>query len=550
MSASDSSSSSSGSGRTETVVAKSGSAVGSTVGPPVATGPIGRMLDTSDGDLFLHTLQWADTCDLGALAAVSTSCRRLAINHIRRVPVLTLHVRGDTYDGGVLVPDPLRSCSIRGVRLLALHLPAVGPHIGQAVQELPSGQVLAHVVPLLTSLQRLHICGSLLRAGQIVPKVHPPPSLTCLEVENAEFDTVLPEIVGGAVTHLTIRNYYSRLGDRIVRPLCSTLRALDLSQAISYLGQPYRGLLLRPITYSRVDTLRLHDAVDSHTLANFLRACPALTVVDAPVASAFRVRDLATFLVAAQTRLHHLRLSYSKNSEQKCMMEPARVVNARGDVRGRLYEDEEDAKAIELMAPVVMSHLVSLKVDMCCSALLRKLHCPQLERLELLGARVHLHDIAPLPAAFPRLETLSLRVSATAIPVELVDAKERHDRLTSLVLQWDECANRKLDDKWSGGACEFRPAVLAHIIDRCPALTSLRFGDHTPAAAILAALAEPRSLPSRIRDISVRMELAASPDELLRGLVAIRANHPNLQCLDVPCSAALDPGVAAALSGS
>ena len=413
---------------------------------------------------------------------------------------------------------------------------------------------VASALTALTNLTELHVDGHGTGDAKALPWCFPA-SLARLDVQDA-FDAAMPDMAGGSLVSLKLERCDPAFTYRLVRGAGSTLRELELASTRSRLApeETFCASLpsLLPACPSLTSLVVGGDSaatVAPSTLLELVRVCPLLAVMDVQIAASFQTRHLAALLEATQGRLRALCLYYAPSDEYNIWL------NGRSNPDDDGYDDANagvEVAAARLKtrgyyAPLLLPHLISLVVPACSDRFLRLLRCPMVGTLVLRGVRVRLDDPVPPPASFPSLETLNLRVSAAVGGTD--SAVDGHVRLRSLSLSWDSSATSEPEFGSYQSKCDFDPATLSAILDRCPGVTRLTFDDDTPAAPILAALADPRFAlrPSRLTEVVILSELEAS-DGLLEVVLALRARHPRLERVNVPLPDELDPRIRAALS--
>ena len=419
---------------------------------------------------------------------------------------------------------------------------------------------IAHAAPNLTRLQKLHIKSiECFDPGELAPWRFAP-SLASVRLCACD-DNMVPEMLGGSVTSLSLEKCEDRLDQRLVRWCHATLTTLDLCDS-NYRPKMFIDDLLGPLaTCSRLESLMVDGdkdmAASASTLVALTRACPNLTALHLPVRSSVRARHLAALLEATQERLRDLRLYYPNSKQTKARRrDPSRTA-------------KEDGKGDPTRQPLLyLPHLVLLKVDMCNSELLQRVRCQRLETLDLAGVRVRLRGV-PEPASFPRLECLQMGAlsAAARIPGHPPDLRRVHKRLSRLILRCDCDGLAKTDVVASFGA------TLGCLIDCCPQLAELVFRggrrrtpyerwvaalglaedqSSAPSEWLISALAAAKKSrhPSRLRKLVLPKKLAVSSDELLRDIVSIRARPPQLASIDVACADTVEPRIVDALYNS
>ena len=426
---------------------------------------------------------------------------------------------------------PLAKCAT--LQRLSLHNSASSP--GSVVTA--TYNAIADALPTLTALQELRIQG-LQRFGVGSNRWTFAPALTQLTIKHAE-DGRLPEM-SGSVTTLELVACDALIVTRLLRSFHATLSELHLK---SVTRKPHGFLATLPEDLAacpRLRSLRISRfSTSSATLAAIVRACPLLAVLHAQVHSDFGAHDLAATLQVLQARLRELILHYGQTSEAALLRSHQRQHT------GTDPWDLDEAAALRRMPQLVLPLLQVLKLHMCTDRLLRKLTCPRLTVLELLGAGVRLRRPLPPPAAFPQLETLALHIATESSRVAR-KGDGRHAHLTALTLSWEGAETSNI----ATNTCHFRAHTLAALLARCPTIRKLAFTDRTPAQHILATLAVPGP-PSRICDLFVRTAIAATAPftQVLADARALRTRHPLLSRVDVPCHDTLDPRLADALFG-
>ena len=471
---------------------------------------------------IIRTLVMRNAASLTALCAQPMSAATCALA-LTSLPLEELHVSiRDAVDLGQLA-----ACST----LQRLHI-SENDSV-PAPSALAAHRSIALALPQLTALRELRVNSLCRRArGQDVWTFAP--SLTRLRVEHA-FDDTLPLIAGTGVAVLDLSFCDAALVARLVPCFRASLRELKL-EFVTTRGADFLATLPAALAdCPRLAALRLDDfSTSSRTLMALVAACPLLTELRARVHSSFRAGDLAPVLEALQGRIRELDLYYGPEAEN-ALRNTAEAADAAARDRG-------EALALRRILRLVLPHLAVLKLHMCTDRLLRKLTCPNLTVLELVGARVRLRRPVPPVAAFPRLERLALRVATVSTRVAPKD-DGIHLRVVALSLSWEGAATSSI----FYDACDFRAATLAAVLARCPALAKLAFTDRTPAEQIVLALAG--SGPSLIYELAIRAPLTAKApsDKLLAAAGALRTRHPLLSRLDVPCPHAIDPRLARAL---
>ena len=407
----------------------------------------------------------------------------------------------------------------------------------------------AHAAPLLTRLEQLRIENAdLYRPGVAW---HFAPSLTSIVVRGP--DCTLPAISGCSVASLKLLDCDATLVMRLVGRL-GALRKVDVADTVRKPADFLPSLLGSLSVCTQLESLLFKDdivGIGAPALVALVLACPHLSVLDVPVAASVRTRNLAVILTLTRARMRDLTLRYSRLEESlirsardhrlDCRLgrsiDGAREAGGERAAGGDGENKEEGADRDA--APLHLPHLVSLRVAMCTSELLRRTCCPSLRTLEVVGERVRLDDPLPSPALFPRLETLrTITLPPFAAAIVVASAARAacsvggdHAHLEKLTL------SRAYDRACSRGAGSFNGELLGMILDRCPGLAWLGFDrdyGSTPFDRVVAALAAARS-----RELS---------DEILLNITGLRARHPHLRRVDATFSETLDPRIAEALS--
>ena len=410
----------------------------------------------------------------------------------------------------------------------------------------------AYAAPRLTRLRELRVSTFEGPNPKRLPW-HFAPSVVRLIVSYGD-DKSFPEVSGGSVALLDLDECEAPLVARLIASCRVTMRELRVANVRK---KPARFFAALPVLLAQCPLLASIDIdgfARARTLLALVRACPALAVLRTEVHSSFRTMHLAAILVETQGRLRELRLGYSAAGEKAILATEGKwtILDAIPDEIGALLFGGEDADEFEALArlPLLhLPHLASLDVHMCVDALLMKMRCPKLTRLRLLGARVRLQNLLPQPSAFPQLETLGVRVCSPSI-LPTVDS---HLHITTLTLSWEgSSCPRRARGRLHNGERAFRPEVLHHILERCPATAKLTFEDHTPAANLLEALVFPRRLeqaPSRLFEIAIPTELRPSSSvSLVHTVQRLPVRHPHLRRVDVARSVDLDRRIHEALS--
>ena len=398
------------------------------------------------------------------------------------------------------------------------------------------------------------------------------PSARRVDIRSDCEADIVPAVSGPGTTDLRLDGCGTAYLERLLRRLHSLerLAAENLFLAddapTRVLGAAIRAGYLAG--YDRLRSVALRGccrrgiAMGLATLSAMWRSCPRLAELELDVHSSFDTPQLAAFLELAADRLEVLQLFYSWAGK-------TRAIRIDDDPAHSAAKSAARAHAMSLPPdPIVLPRLRALNVSMCDDRLVRRLRCPLLEVLSVLGARAEVRDVAHLLGAFPRLESLGLRVWDARFTAGDV----RCESLRCLTLAWNFMDH---DDMESLGVAPATitanwrrrcpPAVtrrygltgdaVVEILERCPNVDRLAVGGTAVAAFVVQKLARCRhesALTSlSILDEADAWDVAARVFEvgpLADAFARMRARHPRLLRVAMPL-AGLDPQLGGALAG-
>ena len=348
------------------------------------------------------------------------------------------------------------------------------------------------------TLQHLHLAGQ----ASFVPRIAAPgagslqirsaspaelvqlamglPRLTSVHVQTLGHH--LPRIVKNAIRDAAFAGVFKRL--RVAR-LCG------VDDEVSYLS------------------------LGGDTLCALAAGCPRLVVLDAHVHASFSVAHLERLLLALG-RVRFLKLAFSPEAIETRSIDAAQLKSATEEILAATAAPAAMPVAMPAATtPIVLPHLVVLRVPVCSDGFLRRLVCRRIEKLDL---DTYPGGVTHWPRAMaPSMRELRIRLDAAACTPP-PDTKWR--RLGTLYVDL--------------GDFDAFPAPLFFAMLRAfTGVTRLQMIGSI-GLAIFDALASPDCPPSRLVSIFVDGNLVPRFDRPPDEPAKIAAAHPRLALLQLP----------------